>query len=37
MLKGEGLAAIWPNLLILVAFAVVIVALGALTVRREVV
>jgi ABC-2 type transport system permease protein len=36
MLKGQGLDVIWPNLVILVAFAVVIVALGALTVRREV-
>jgi len=36
MLKGLGLAEIWPNLLILAAFALIIVALGALTVRREV-
>ncbi len=36
MLKGLGLGDIWPNLLILAAFAVIIVALGALTVRREV-
>jgi ABC-2 type transport system permease protein len=36
MLKGWGLAEIWPDLLILVGFAVAIVALGALTTRREV-
>jgi ABC-2 type transport system permease protein len=36
MLKGQGIGAIWPNVLILLAFAVVFVALGALTVRREV-
>jgi len=36
MLKGQGLAAIWPNVLILLGIAVVFVALGALTVRREV-
>jgi len=36
MLKGQGLAEIWPNLLILAAFALIIVGLGALTVRREV-
>jgi ABC-2 type transport system permease protein len=36
MLKGQGLDVIWPDLLILVGMAVVIVALGALTVRREV-
>lgn len=36
MLKGESLAAIWPSLLILITFGLVIVALGALTVRREV-
>jgi ABC-2 type transport system permease protein len=36
MLKGLGLGDIWPNLLILAAFALIIVGLGALTVRREV-
>ena len=36
MLKGQGLPEIWPDLLILLAFALVIVALGALTMRREV-
>jgi len=36
MLKGLGLAEIWPNLLILLAFALIIIGLGALTVRREV-
>jgi ABC-2 type transport system permease protein len=36
MLKGEGLVAVWPDLLVLVLMAVIIVALGALTVRREV-
>lgn len=36
MLKGEGLFAIWPNLLILLLFALVVVILAALTVRREV-
>jgi ABC-2 type transport system permease protein len=36
MLRGQGLGAIWPNLLILVAMALVIVILAALTVRREV-
>jgi ABC-2 type transport system permease protein len=36
MLKGWGLAEIWPNLLILVGFIVAVVALGALTMRREV-
>ncbi len=36
MLKGWGLAEIWPNLLILLGFIVVVVALGALTLRREV-
>jgi ABC-2 type transport system permease protein len=36
MLKGQGLDAIWPDLTILVIMAIVIVALGALTVRREV-
>ncbi len=37
MLRGRGLSVIWPNVLILLAFAAVFVALGALTVRREVV
>ena len=36
MLKGLGLGEIWPNLLILLAFALILTALGALTVRREV-
>ena len=36
MLKGWGLAEIWPNLLILLIFALIIIGLGALTVRREV-
>jgi ABC-2 type transport system permease protein len=36
MLRGLNLTAIWPNLLILATFAIVFVALGALTVRREV-
>jgi ABC-2 type transport system permease protein len=36
MLKGWGLAEIWPNLLILLAFALIIIGLGALTMRREV-
>lgn len=36
MLKDLGVAAIWPNVLILCAFAGMFVALGALTVRREV-
>jgi ABC-2 type transport system permease protein len=37
MLKGWGLTEIWPNLLILLVFALIIIGLGALTVRREVV
>ena len=36
MLKGEGLAGIWPDLAILAGFAALIIALGALTMRREV-
>jgi ABC-2 type transport system permease protein len=36
MLKGWGLAEIWPNLLILSGFAVLFIALGALLTRREV-
>lgn len=36
MLKGRGLADIWPNLLILGAFAVVLTLLGVRTMRREV-
>jgi ABC-2 type transport system permease protein len=36
MIKGQGLSAIWGNLLILAAFAALMIALGALTVRREV-
>lgn len=36
MLKGWGLADIWPNLAVLVGLAVLLIALGALTMRREV-
>jgi ABC-2 type transport system permease protein len=36
MLKGWGLAEIWPNLLIMLGFAVLFVAVGALMTRREV-
>lgn len=36
MLKGWGLAEIWPNLLILAGIAALLIALGALTMRREV-
>ena len=36
MLKGWGLADIWPNLAVLVGFAVLLIALGALTMWREV-
>jgi ABC-2 type transport system permease protein len=36
MLKGWGMAEIWPNLLILCGFAVLFIALGALLTRREV-
>jgi len=36
MLKGWGLAEIWPNLLILVFMAGVLILLGSLTMRREV-
>jgi len=36
MLKGWGLAEIWPDLLILTGFAVLFIALGALLTRREV-
>ncbi len=36
MLKGWGLAEIWPNLAILVGLAALLIALGALTMRREV-
>jgi ABC-2 type transport system permease protein len=36
MIKGQGLGAVWPQLAILFAFAAAMVALGALTVRREV-
>lgn len=35
MLKGRGLGDIWPNLLILAAFAIVITLLGVRTMRRE--
>ena len=36
MLKGWGLADIWPNLAVLVGLAAILVALGALTMRKEV-
>lgn len=36
MLKGLGLAAIWPNVLILLGFAALFIALGALMTRREI-
>jgi len=36
MIKGQGLASIWGELLILAGFAALMIALGALTVRREV-
>jgi len=36
MLKGWGLAEIWPNLLSLVGIAALLIVLGALTMRREV-
>ncbi len=36
MLKGWGLAEIWPNLLILLGIALLLIGLGALTMRREV-
>lgn len=36
MLKGWGLAEIWPNLLVLVGMAALLIALGAGTMRREV-
>jgi ABC-2 type transport system permease protein len=36
MLKGWGLAEIWPNVLILLGFAALFIALGALMTRREV-
>lgn len=35
MLKGKGLETIWPDLLVLVGFATLMVVLGAFTVRRE--
>ena len=35
MLKGWGLADIWPNLAVLLGFAALLIALGALTMRRE--
>jgi ABC-2 type transport system permease protein len=37
MLKGWGLAEIWPDVLILAGFTGLFIALGALTTRREVV
>ncbi len=36
MLRGRGLAEIWPQLAVLTGIAVVLLALGALTMRREV-
>jgi ABC-2 type transport system permease protein len=36
MIKGQGLATIWGDLVVLVGFAVLVIALGTLTVRREV-
>jgi len=36
MLRGWGLAEIWPDLLILLGFALLFVVLGALLTRREV-
>ena len=36
MLRGRGLAEIWPQLAVLTGTAVVLLALGALTMRREV-
>ncbi len=36
MLKGWGLLEIWPNLVILLVFAGVLILFGALTMRREV-
>jgi ABC-2 type transport system permease protein len=37
MIKGQGVGSVWPQLAILFAFGVAMVALGALAVRREVV
>jgi len=36
MIKGQGVGSIWGDVLILVGFAALMIALGALTVRREV-
>ncbi len=36
MLKDWGLADVWLDLAVLVGFATLIIALGALTMRREV-
>jgi len=36
MLKGWGLAEIWPNVLILLGFVVLLITMGALLTRREV-
>jgi ABC-2 type transport system permease protein len=36
MLKGWGLEQIWPNLLVMLALTALLIALGALTMRREV-
>ncbi len=35
MLKGDGLETIWPDLLALVGFAMLMVVLAAFTIRRE--
>jgi len=35
MLKGKGLETIWPDLVVLVGFAALMVVLAALTIRRE--
>ena len=36
MIKGQGVGSIWGDVLILAGFAALMIALGALTVRREV-
>jgi len=36
MLKGLGLADIWPNLAVLLGFTAALIVLGALTMRREI-
>ncbi len=35
MLKGDGLETIWPDLLVLIGFATLMVVLAAFTIRRE--